>query len=159
MPGNYQKQGNTFSSYKHENDYSILVGVHPTGGVAFVSKPFEGSISDNKILEDCGFFPYLDEGDWVLADRGFTCHWLFAAKKAHLVTPSFKPKNGQKFSEEEILKSQALSKARIYVEQMNERAKNWTFIHGPVSHYKEALLEEAVFVCFFLANCTQCLVE
>ena len=37
----------------------------------------------------------LEEGDEVEADRGFAnCQDVFAAKKARLITPDFKPKNG-----------------------------------------------------------------
>ena len=65
-PGNYRKQANTFSVYKHANVYNLLIGTTPCGGMAYMSAPFEGAMSDRKIVEDSDFLPFLDEGDDVL---------------------------------------------------------------------------------------------
>ena len=109
------KQGNTYSSYHHQNEYSVLIGILPTGSVAFVSKPFEGSISDNQILEDSGYCDWMEPADRSLADRGFTCHHLFAEKQAHLITPPNKQRGQEFMSTLDIAKGEAIAKARVHI--------------------------------------------
>ena len=50
MPGDYAKQGNCYSSYKHYCTLKILIGVTPAGGACFISPPFEGATSDRQIF-------------------------------------------------------------------------------------------------------------
>merc|ERR1739838_500162 len=57
-PGNYKKQSNTFSVYKQANVYTLLIGTTPWGGMAYMSAPFEGAISDRKIVEDSDFYAH-----------------------------------------------------------------------------------------------------
>ena len=114
-PRNFLKQGNTFSSYKNQNVYNVLIGVLPTGTLAFVSKPFEGCISDNKLLEDSGMLDWSEHGDRWLADRGFTCHHLFAERQCHLITPPFKNRENDTMSKLDIYRAQVMAKARIHI--------------------------------------------
>ena len=67
-PGNYKKQSNTFSVYKQANVYTLLIGTTPWGGMAYMSVPFEGAMSDRRIVEDSDFLPFLEEGDDVLGN-------------------------------------------------------------------------------------------
>ena len=137
----------------------MKIGVHPTGGLAWISKPYESSISDNLLLEDSDFFDYIEPGDVVLADRGYTCHHLFAEKKAYLITPPFKPSDGGPLSIEDGEKAKIIAKARIHVERFNDRFKTFKFVQGPVNRAKLCVFEEAVYVCAFLANFSRCLAE
>ena len=70
-PGNLMKQSNTYSTYKSDNVYNVLIGTTPSGGMAYMSAPFEGAISDRKIVEDSDFCPFLDKGDGVLGKSFF----------------------------------------------------------------------------------------
>ena len=65
-PGNLMKQSNTYSTYKSDNVYTVLIGTTPSGGMVYMSAPYEGCISDRKIVEDSDFCPFLDKGDGVL---------------------------------------------------------------------------------------------
>ena len=65
-PGNLKKQSNTYSVYKHSNVYTLLIATTPSGGMAYMSKPFEGAISDRKIVEDSDFRDFIEEEDEVL---------------------------------------------------------------------------------------------
>ena len=65
-PGNLKKQSNTYSVYKHSNVYTLLIATTPSGGMAYMSKPFEGAISDRKIVEDSDFREFIEEEDEVL---------------------------------------------------------------------------------------------
>ncbi|XP_059416650.1 uncharacterized protein LOC132152030 [Carassius carassius] len=57
------------SSQKHTLKY--LIGFTPRGATAFVSKGWEGGVSDKDVIESSGLLDKLLPGDFVLVDRGF----------------------------------------------------------------------------------------
>ena len=61
----------TFSSYKNDNTFKVLVGISPGGAITFVSKLYPGSISDKMLTKKSGLLDLLEKGDSVMADRGF----------------------------------------------------------------------------------------
>ena len=69
---NQRQQGNIWSDYKHHTTYKALVAVAPSGACQFVSECYEGSITDKAITQDSGFYEHINDGDLVMADRGFT---------------------------------------------------------------------------------------
>ena len=115
-PQNYQQQGNTYSSYKHRNVVNVLYWVLPGGQFAGCSKPIEGCISDRELLIASGLPEELDEGDLVEADRGFTnCKDVFGARKARVMTPPSKPKNGAPLSIKQIFEGEVIARSRIHI--------------------------------------------
>ena len=76
--------------------------MRPDGGMSWISKPWESSVSDNQMIEDDDMLEYVDYGDTFLGDRGYTCKHLFAERGAHLLTPPWKPRDGSPMSEEDI---------------------------------------------------------
>ena len=61
------------SNYKHYNCYQLLIAVTPAGGMAYMSEPFEGAMSDKKIVEKSDFLSFVDEGDIFLGN--FNTHF------------------------------------------------------------------------------------
>ena len=60
-----------FSSYKNHNTFKGLIGISPGGAITFVSNLFPGSVSDKQLTQKSGLLDVLEEGDSVMADRGF----------------------------------------------------------------------------------------
>lgn len=85
-----RQQGNTFSDYKHQNTTKVLIGISCYGGVSYVSPAFEGRISDKEICEKSGFYDILNEGDVIMADRGFKIQEELEQKGCKLVIPPSK---------------------------------------------------------------------
>ncbi|KAG0411309.1 hypothetical protein HPB47_011564 [Ixodes persulcatus] len=80
----------TFSTYKSTNTFKGLLGISPDGAVTFVSQLFTGSISDKDVVEKSGFLKLpFDDGDSVMADKGFKIQGLLSRISVKLNIPPF----------------------------------------------------------------------
>ena len=50
------------------------------GAFTFISKPWSGSTSDRKIVQEGGLIELLDKGDNLMADRAFNIRDLLARR-------------------------------------------------------------------------------
>ena len=82
----------TWSEYKGHNTIKALVGITPSGYFSFLSKFWTGSTSDRKITQESGLVDLLEEGDSVMADRGFNIRDMLTKKKVYLNIPPFSKK-------------------------------------------------------------------
>jgi len=158
MPRDFRRQGNLYSSYKNNHTYKSLIGVAPNGSIVFVSDLFEGSISDRSIVEKSGFLDYINPGDLVLADRGFTIEDVLLARQAVLNIPPFLGKRN-KFTPGEELKTRRIAKARIHVERVIERVKKYKLLNGNIPLSLSAIADQMVFVSACLVNFQEPLVK
>lgn len=147
----FRQQGHLYSNYKHHTTSKILIGVAPCGAAMFVSEAYEGAISDKEIISQSGFLSYLETGDEVLADRGFTIQEELAEKGAKLIIPPFL--HGRKhFSKEEISTAKKIARARIHVERFNQRLKQFKILSGILPLSLIPLLSQIVFICCCFVN-------
>ena len=79
QPSSPVAQQQTFSLYKNNNTLKVLIGVTPSGIVSFVSKLYDGSISDHELTVKSGLLDLLEPGDSVMPDKGFTIADLLSA--------------------------------------------------------------------------------
>ena len=70
-PGLPDLQQMTFSNYKNDNTYKVLVGISPVGTITFISDLYAGGISDKELTKRSGILQLLETGDTVMEDRGF----------------------------------------------------------------------------------------
>ena len=82
----------TWSEYKSHNTMKTLVGITPSGFFSFVSKLWSGSTSDCKLTQKSGILELIEEGDHIMADRGFAIRDLLTKRKAFLNMPPFSKK-------------------------------------------------------------------
>lgn len=123
-PSALDAQSACYSSYKSRPTMKSLLGITPSGALAFVSELFPGSSSDKEITLMSGLLERLQPGDEVMADKGFNLQDELAAVGVTLVTPAFL-KGKTQFSPEESNKNKALASLRVHVERLMERIKNW----------------------------------
>ena len=128
-PSALKARAQTYSSYKRHNTVKVLVGVSPTGAVIFLSECWGGRVSDKQITINSGFLDKLLPGDVILADRGFTMDEEFQFRGAKLMVPAFTKGKGQ-LSSKEVEDSRLLSRARIHVERVIGRLKDFEIIKG-----------------------------
>lgn len=108
---------NVYSFYKHHKTVKVLAGITPAGAIAFVSEAFGGRTSDQQVTRISGFLDLIEEGDFVLADRGFLITEMLAQKKAELNIPAFK-KTNQQLEPLDACHSRDLAALRIHVERL-----------------------------------------
>ena len=88
-PSSPSAQKAKWSDYKYQNTVKLLVGITPSGAFSFISKLWTASTSDRRITQESGLLDLLEEGDHVMADRGFTIRDLLTKEKVMLNIPPF----------------------------------------------------------------------
>ena len=152
-PGTQHK---TFSQYKSHNTFKVLFGIAPNGSFTFVSELWSGNVSDKYITKASGLIQLLEEGDVVMADRGFQIEDLLLPQKAKLVAPPFTRKckygKNKRLNVSEIQGTRLIANHRIYVEQAIGRLKDWKFFKGSLPVKRKAVANQAVKVAAALCN-------
>ena len=156
-PSCFRAQSGTYSSYKSHNTAKALIGIAPHGAVTFVSELYGGHCSDKAIVEDCGILQLLEEGDSVMADRGFEIQDLLAKKKVYLNIPPFMRCKDQLSPEEED-ETRDVASVRIHVERAIERVKNYNILTQIIPNSMAEDLNKIWKVCALLTNLKGCLV-
>lgn len=103
----------TWSNYKNNNTIKYLIACSPSGGVSFISNGWGGRVSDKEITLKSGFLNLIENGDQVLADRGFTIEEDLAAHGGVLVIPAF-TKGKTQLSAAEVDTSRQVANVRIH---------------------------------------------
>ena len=140
----------TWSSYKHWNTAKLLVGITPTGVVSFIPPLWTGSISDTEIVKQSGLLNLLEEGDAVMADKGFLIRDLLAFKKVHLVSPAYC--RGPRLSVKGTTHTRRVASLRTHVERNILKLKQFRILSGVIPLLLKPMLDRIIFVCAALTN-------
>jgi hypothetical protein len=166
-PAKFEARSKTYSNYKKHNTIKFLIGITPCGSISFLSQCWGGRVSDKNLTQECGFLNKLQQGDVVLADRGFTIEEDVALCGAKLEIPAF-TRGKKQLSQSDVEKSKQLSAVRIHVERIIGTLKNrYTIMKGPLStkllkHHgdvKFANIDKVLVVCSALTNLGKCVVS
>ena len=140
----------TWSQYKQNNTFKLLVGIMPTGTITLLSKLYAGSISDVYITEKSGLLEKLDPGDDVMADRGFNIRHLLLPRRCTLNIPAFS--HGKRLSKKGLNRSRKIAAVRIHVERAIRRMKTFKIISGTVSLKLRFCLDDIITIVAVLSN-------
>lgn len=150
-----------FSHYKHHITLKFLIGISVTGVILFVSKGFGGRASDKEVVTKSGFLNKIQEGDVVLADKGFLIKAELEAREASLKMPSF-VKKGSQLHPIEVEQSRDYARVRIHVERVICVLREKFNICADVAQmsavakqndlFDRDLFDKIVFVCSCLVN-------
>ena len=124
-------QSRLYSQYKSRPTFKGLVGIAPHGAVNFASALFTGSIADKEITGASGILDLLEDGDSVMADKGFVIEEMLRKRGVSLNIPPFLQSKGQ-FSREEVHETKKIAKVRIHVEHAIRRIKEFHIFDSPL---------------------------
>lgn len=117
----------------------------------FISDAFVGAISDREIVVKSGLMDKLQEGDSILADRGFDMSDLLETKGVLVNIPPFL-KGKEQLSNFEVMKTRIIAKRRNIIENVNGRAKKNKIIVTPLQKCMWPYADKVIYVCFALVN-------
>lgn len=149
-PSSLAAQRQTFSYYKHYNTYKAIVGCTPNGYICYVSKLWGGSVSDRKIIEEGGLLEQLQPGDAIMVDKGFILHDLPPGVRVHI--PCFRKPGEPQMGEHEVAHTQVVAGARVIVERVIGRVKQFHILDRPFPITMIDIAEQVFQVCCYLSN-------
>lgn len=150
-PSDYNVQSDTYSTYKSHNTAKGLIAVSPNGYVAFASDLAPGRMSDKGITQQSGICSLLEEGDSVMADRGFLIEEDLAKVGVKLNIPPFLKGKAQ-LSEEEERETREIARLRIHVERVIGQVKNFRMLKFVFPNTMANRLNSVWKICAFLCN-------
>lgn len=142
-PRNLNTRAKTWSNYKNTNTIKYLIGCAPSGAITFISEGWGGRASDKEITTKCGFLNLIENGDQVLADRGFTVSEELACKGGVLVIPAF-TKGKDQMSAHEVDRSRSISNVRIHIERVIGRMRKWNILNTVIPITQVDLLDDVL---------------
>ncbi|CAM4671692.1 unnamed protein product [Leuciscus chuanchicus] len=154
------------TNYKSHNTIKFLVGTSPTGSITFLSKSWGGRSSDETITKSSGLIDLLEEGDIVMANRGFSFPEYFATKGVQLLIPAL-TRGKTPLSGQEVSVSRHMSRLRGHVERAIGRIKKYCILRQtlPMNLVKRrskdtvATVDKILLVCSALSNLDKSLIK
>ena len=135
-PSSLKVQSQCYSDYKSSTTLKSLVVVDPMGALMFVSALFSGSIFDNKICVQSGFYEYLSKkiaqgyliaGDAIMGDKGFTINKELEDLGLRLNIPPFASSAAQ-MSASDVADTNLIAAHKIHVERRIGRIKHFKLV-------------------------------
>lgn len=143
----------TYSAYMTAHMGKVLVYCDAAGTIVDVSLVYGGNATDDDIIlhdRNGALLALLQDGDALMYDKGATkiVAEALAAKGVTLIKPPTVHKGHLSSSESEA--SKRISVARVIIENLNERARRFRILSGPIPCGLFGLLEDIVAMCYFL---------
>ena len=117
---------------------------------------YEGSVDDVILFNQYSILNYINQGDSLLVDKGFTVQDLLTPRQATVFILPFLGKHAT-FTKEEILLTKRIAKARIHVERFNEQLKKFRLLDKTIPLTLAPIASQLVYVAACLVNIQDCL--
>ncbi|KYQ53304.1 hypothetical protein ALC60_07593 [Trachymyrmex zeteki] len=125
----------TYSNYKNCHTIKWNVAVTPSGLIVHISSSYGGRASDKFIVADSGILNKLDPYDAVIVDRGFLIEneCLQVRLIINILLLYTFSKKKPKLSKTEALRTAEIARARVHVERVIQRIREFSFMSDEVS--------------------------
>ncbi|KAK0161684.1 hypothetical protein PV327_008103 [Microctonus hyperodae] len=130
----------TSSNYKSSATCKIMIGVTPAGLISYCSKAYGGRHSETVIFEQSDLIKLLEPGDAIMTDRQFLIEELCARNNWKLIRPPFI--EDKKLEKNEAILMSKIAKARVHVERINQRIKDFEILGGTMSEQLIPVIDE-----------------
>ena len=154
-PSNLNARAQTWSNYKHTNTIKYLIGITPVGAVSFLSRNWSGKVSGKEITNRSKFDDFVQNGDMVMADHGFTIEKELSTRGTTLKIAAF-TKNKKQMSAKDVHNSRKTSNACIHVERVIGRTKKFKIWNSIIPIKMVDLLDSVMLVIFALVSVNKC---
>lgn len=151
QPSDPEEQQTTFSYYKNSNTIKCMIGITPSGAISFISNTWTGSVSDKKCFLKSGIVELLENGDLVIADRGFLVSKELDQIGCKIIMPNFL-KGKIQFTFDERRENKKISTHRIHVERAINRIKVFRLFQGKIPYTVLPQINELVYIVAFFIN-------
>ncbi len=147
-PGKVRQRVLMYSNYKSNFTLKFLVGVAPSGEFMFASEGYGGRATDTFITCNSGFLNLIEDGDVVLADKGFpVIERNLNQQGGFLVMPPFKCGQRQ-FTEQQNQDGYKCASVRVHVERAIARLKVFECLNYAPIHMVPNIDKALVIICF-----------
>lgn len=127
----------------------LFIACDPSGLITFISQAYGGHSSDSFITRDSGFLQLLEDGDKVLADKGFP---TLEMKGVLTIIPP-RAKAGQKqFTKQQMAATKKIASVRIHIERVIQRMKIFKILSHRLNYRMLPHLTKILKVIAFLVN-------
>ncbi|XP_064465475.1 uncharacterized protein LOC135377059 [Ornithodoros turicata] len=151
-------ESSTYSTYKSANTLKRLIGIALNGLMTLVSELFTRCTSDRECVIRSGFLGLsFEEGDSVMADKGFTTADLVEQKNVTLNIPPFL--RNEEFHAEQVQQTKQIASLRIHVERKTQHVKTFHIFDRPVPMSLGPVSNQMWTVAVILTNFQRPLVE
>lgn len=142
-----------YSHYKKGFTAKVLIGITPGGFISFKSKVAGGRKSDAQITVESGLVDYLENGDIVLADKGFPQIKKIldeSGKEIGIVMPPFLS-DKRAFSRDETDATYSIARVRIHVERIMQRLRLYQILNK-IPQNLFCHIDDILHICCVLVN-------
>lgn len=150
-PLSLNTRAQAWSNYKNHNTIKYLIACTPAGAVSFLSDGWGGRVSDKEITIKSGFLGLIENGDLVLADRGFTIEAEIATQGGILRIPSF-TKGKKQLPAGDVDRSRQIANVRIHIERVIGRLRKFNIINTIIPTTQVDLLDDVMVAVSGLVN-------
>lgn len=142
-----------YSNYKSHTTFKFLIAINSHGSIVYVSRAWGGRTSDKHITANSvDFTATLNEGDEVMADRGFDINEDMKERGVKVTIPDFKGTGRSQMKNAEGKCSEKIAEARIHVERAIQRIKTFQILLKQIPLSMAHLAEQVFVVCAYLVN-------
>ncbi len=121
-----QARKDFFSNYKQRDTLKWMIGLSKNLTVNYCSSAFGGRASDKHIVNSSDtLLAKLTPGKKLMSDRGFPPPEELKAVGVETLIPTFKGRNRNQLTKEEVEHSEYIAKARIHVERIIQRIRTY----------------------------------